>query len=267
MKLIIKIALLLAIIISIPLLIYKFDLLKINKISYSLSGASCVSQSRLEQELKLNNSSFFGIDRKKLEEKIIQKYPCVKDAVVTTTFPSSMQISLTAREPFVCVKSLPNNQKLDLRVIEASPSSSSALLNWEVPTYSTSQCLIADRTGKIFTQQDGSNLNTLFLDQGNLVIGQQLDAKLFGNLAIISEQLVNLHNNTPDNNQPLVVFKVGYSVLQVLHKPRLVFSLNKDIFRQLAYLQLPFQLPKIDQKGLDTVDLRFDKPVITYSTK
>ena len=57
-------------------------------------------------------------------------------------------------------------------------------------------------------------------------------------------------------------------------EPRVTFALNKEISRQSASLQLILRQAKMnldpdkpDSRSVESVDLRFDRPVVVYSKK
>jgi len=53
----------------------------------------------------------------------------------------------------------------------------------------------------------------------------------------------------------------------VLSPRKIAFSLKRDILKQLVSLQLILQKAKIDESMIETVDLRFDKPVVKFLPK
>ena len=62
-------------------------------------------------------------------------------------------------------------------------------------------------------------------------------------------------------NDSFFIIKDETSVIKV------IFRLKNEVDIQLASLQLILDKAKIDEKELEFIDLRFDKPVVRYAPK
>ena len=54
---------------------------------------------------------------------------------------------------------------------------------------------------------------------------------------------------------------------QLTKKTIFIFLLDRDNQKELASLQLILQRNRIDLRSIESVDLRFDKPIVTFEKK
>lgn len=240
-------------VVALIILIWQLHLLDIHEINVEIKNAKCVDEQNLKNALGLNDKNILLIKSKEINKKLTIKYPCLKQVQIELSSLNTIKVLAAGRTALASVAPIP---ALTLDTKDATPSSSSALLNWSFPPFPTGQAKVVDEEGIIF-EQDIANLPALFLPDQNLKIGQPVNLPNFDKIATILSKLPKL--------EILVVrAKVEGDNLLVDAQPKLAFSLENDILRQLASLQLILQKAKIDRKPMEVIDLRFNKPVITY---
>lgn len=250
--------------IALFVLVYKFNVLSVKNIVIQKDNIDCVDDSKLISDLKIDHKTIFFVDLGPVSSWILANYACVRDVKVSKRLPQEMDIVLRGRIQRFNVGTYQKMSSLDLK--EASPSSAAALLNWEIP--SESMFYGADEEGVVFAQAK-EFLPTVFIPDTEVHINSRLEKDVFEKLFLIVEKIKESKGLESYNVNDLQTAKakIDGDNLLILWKPRLVFSLQQDIFRQLGSLQLIFQKAKIDEKTIETIDLRFQKAVITFSPK
>lgn len=240
-------------------LFFKVGILNISKIDVQINNAPCISEQNIKLESQFLNKNILLADENNVKRRILQKYFCVKNIQVKKEFPKTVKIIIDGRAPLTRVFTFKYEKSIRVSDLEATPSSSAAILDWSFPNPIPEYAFIADDTGLIFEKDNKGNLPALFLSE-DIKIGQQLNNLFFNRISEIIIKLTKL--------EVLVLqAKVIDNSLLVEAQEKIVFSLNKDIFKQLASLQLILQKAKIDGKIMEIIDLRFDKPIIVYSNK
>lgn len=240
-------------------LIWRFNPLVIKSVIVEGSNLSCLTGFS-ENELGLKGQNILFINADGLKKKLTAKYFCIKDLTITRESLNSVKVTFLGRVPLVYLSAMESSVSLDLK--EATPSSATALLDWDFVKAGQNSNLAADSDGWIFKQENPLNLPLLFLTDQQVQSGKQIKGGILNDIAIVMAKLPGLGIET--NNLKMEV--TGEDLL-VGTTPKLAVSLKKDILRQLIPLQLILQKAKIDEKVPDIVDLRFDKPVIRFVLK
>ncbi|KKR81437.1 MAG: hypothetical protein UU73_C0001G0083 [Candidatus Daviesbacteria bacterium GW2011_GWA1_41_61] len=248
-------------VVLITLAIFKTDLLKTDSIEWEAKNAACLDTARVKSEINLQHNYFFYINEKAIFQKTVSLYPCVKSLRWERKFIKGIKIIAEGRVPLIKIAPIPT-AALD-EDLTASPSSSTALLDWSLPE-DVKKLYIADSEGYVFAQGQEFQLPILYYLGDELKLGQKIEGDLLTKLEQVILNLGKLEIQAQDSS--LFKFKKSGDFLLVYSRPKLVFSLSGDIFRQLGSLQLILQKAKIDEKEMETVDLRFDKPVVVYSS-
>lgn len=254
-----KVAILLSIFLF-GIIIWKSNVLTIKKVDFT-NFAGCVSIDQLNSEINSidKNSLFFNPE--KFRNILINKYECIKDISIAYKFPDSANISISGRKFLAKVYSV--DTPLNIIDTESSMSSETALINWDFPGESSEDAFVVDETGFIFNKvKSDFPLPAIFLS-GNVDFGTKLDNQNFSSIDQIFSKLLTL---PPISYQPNFKAKMFENTLLLNTSPKLAFSLNRDILKQLASLQLILQKAKIDERVAEFIDLRFDKPVVQYRT-
>ncbi|MFH0937008.1 MAG: FtsQ-type POTRA domain-containing protein [Candidatus Daviesbacteria bacterium] len=242
------------------LVMLKSPLLSVNLVTIKINQASCINEESLRKELILEGRNILFLNEENLSKTIYAKYLCVKKLTLQRSFPNNIQVQVEGKIAFAKLIPLENITFSNLKELEATPSSSSALVNWSFPTIDKNTGFLVDKDGSIFAQNFESNLPTIFMAEPDLKLGKNLNKDDFNKVATIFEKIFSTDLNF--NRTQLVS-----NYLMVETSPKLIFSLNHDIAHQLASLQLILEKAKIDERMISQVDLRFEKPVVVYTAK
>ncbi|MDD2823041.1 MAG: FtsQ-type POTRA domain-containing protein [Candidatus Daviesbacteria bacterium] len=255
----VKIVSLLAIIFFI-IIIWRLNLLSISTAEVT-NLAGCVSLDQLNNEINSMDKNMILVNVNKLKDKLTSKYMCIKDVNVSYKFPKTIKVDIYGRDLLTKVVSADFGS--NLVDMESSASSQAALLDWNFPSESSDDAFAVDDSGYVFIKVKSDHLiPTLFLNEG-INLGKKLDQKTFNSVGQIFSKILTY---VPISYQPNFKAKVYGTTLLVNSSPKLAFSLENDILRQLASLQLILQKAKIDERAAEFIDLRFDKPVVQYHT-
>lgn len=247
------------VVIAVIIASWLLGLLKTTEVVITQSGISCATDGEILQKIAVTGKNYWEINQTRLESDLINQFPCVSSASFSYRFPNQIKLEVTNRTPIATVVSYLPKPQLLFTESEATPSSSSASLDWSFPELSPGY-LVVDQLGKVFSAQDVSWLPLLLIEQEKLEVGDDFDDQLFTNLAMVIKKL-------PQIGIPAYRFKKVGEYLLADSKPAVAVNLKSDINIQLASLQLILSKTKIDSKELEVVDLRFNKPVVVYSSK
>ncbi len=234
---------------------------RINQVEASVDNAPCVSEESIKTEANLMGSNMLFIGDK-IKHKILDKYICVKDVRLEKKFPGSIRIIVSGRSALssvVTYKEADRKLALDLKSMEASSSSQSALLDWSRPSMS-SQEFLSDDSGVLFAIFAGESLPRLYMPEQSVKLGQRLNEGLFWKISTVFEGL----KKSEVSFSEALIFN---EELLIINPSKIAFSLKKDLSKQLISLQLILQKSKIDSSMIESIDLRFDKPVVKFVPK
>jgi cell division septal protein FtsQ len=252
--------------------LYYSDFFKIKEVIVNPSGISCTNEAEVKKFTNLLGKSILFIDQNWLNQKITERFNCVESISSKKYYPDKLSIDLTERQGNAIVRLIKFDNvpppKLELR--EATPSSEAAVkkventLDFEVNESSVSSSLLVDKVGfillKLESADEFGNLPNIYL------LGQEINFEKVIPNEFIPDVLTVLQKMTALQKK-VQLTKIVESDLYIKSEEKIVFSLTKDILRQLASLQLILQKAKIESKKVEIIDLRFDKPVVVYSPK
>ncbi|MFA5933062.1 MAG: hypothetical protein WCV81_02200 [Microgenomates group bacterium] len=243
------------------IIIWRLNILSIEKVNV-INFAECVSVNDLSTEINRFDKNSILISPERLKNELSSKYKCIKDISMSYEFPKTVNVNVYGRKFLTKIYSV--ETPLNLTDLEASISSETSLLDWNFPQESSEDAFVTDETGFVFTKvKPETSLPILFLNE-NIILGTQLDPPIFKSIEQIFSKILTL---APISYQPNFKAKKYSNILLINTSPKVAFSLEKDILRQLASLQLILQKAKIDERVAEFIDLRFDKPVVQYRTK
>lgn len=236
--------------------------------------ASCVNQNDITKDPKTLNQTLLLFNQGSYKVSFYKKYPCTTGLEIKKKFPNQIELTFVPKSPVgmigVLNKSNLKNMNLDLK--ESTPSSQAAsisTLDFDVDNLSVSGYFFTDTDGNLYEQTtiDQANNLPIFYSLRNDDSTRNIEKDFLYKILQIIDKLKSLEINPS-------VYKQDGSKLLVNSQPKIVFVLNKDIFRQIASLQVILQKAKMNLRSLpkgkvhriiDTVDLRFDKPIVVYS--
>ncbi len=189
----------------------------------------------MANQSKLISKSLLLIDENKISKKIVQENYLLKTAVVKKIWPDKLSIEVTFYEP--CATLIINNGFFNLscdgRILEKLHDSP---LNLPIVN---------------FYQKLNSNF---------FKIGEWVDYKDIKQALYFVDKLkqINIYPLTIDiKGQDMLVFNL-------IGEKKIIFSNNKDKETQDYQLELIVKQFKIEGKEFSKIDLRFDKPIISF---
>lgn len=234
---------------------FKFDLLLIKNIEVDINSANCLDGIDLRSLVALEGKNIFLISDASIEKKLIENYHCIKDVKVAKIFPHKVKLDINGRVDLARIAKM---------TTEATPSSGSAFLDWTTPHSTESSFFVVDELGYIFKKTESTASPLIYTDTDTLEIGSRFSGEIFKKISVVLSRLKETELFDPNLE---VKSRLGEDIFVVKNAEKLIFSLKKDIFGQLGSLQLILQKAKIDGKVIESVDLRFDKPVVVYGKR
>lgn len=252
------------------IIINKF--LVIKKFEFHLNNLYCLNQNNLEKDLSVSNKNTFFTSEKDIDQIIFKKYPCIGSIKFKKNYPSTVEVFIGPRKPALILNSLKSaTESGALNPDEIFIASESGSLSIPDTYLVSSGKIVVDEKGIVFSE-DSSNYFVPKTDY----IGKNLKIGEYGGDSVLSVIyiLTRLQNLGIEITKSLIL---GDKILIVESDGKIFFSLQKDQNIQLASLQLILQKAKMsssgtisgkmDSKKIQIIDLRFDKPVVTYTPK
>lgn len=236
-----------------PLIVFK-------KIDLQTDARDCVASSTVLGYLNLGETNYFAFDPGSLSKKLQDKFFCLGTVEIKKSFPDTLSIRLKKRQPAVSIRGykLPD---LGFSLSEATSSTQAAEVADAFKKAPLSGHFVADSTGFVFARQEsGLNLPELDVYGDDVRLGRAVPEGAVEAVLQISGRLDKLA--VP----PAKFRKVGRS-LYLESKLAVNFSLEKELARQLAELEIILEQARLEAKGVEKVDLRFNKAVVVYSKK
>jgi cell division septal protein FtsQ len=234
-----------------------FKLLAIRNLEIVALNPDCVNSKQLRAEVKVVGKNIWEIDKTKVSSEIQQRYPCVKDLSINYQPLNTLKIEVEDRTAIARVVGYAESSTLTHQA-EASPSSAAATLDWNFIVSSPSGWII-DEEGVIFGNSD--NIYPILLYPENLLVnGGGINPDVAQKLSYLLTRLTDLGVN-------FTHLKLDGGLILIDSKPRVVMDSTSDFPKQIASLQLILNKSKIDSMEAESIDLRFNKPVVIYTSK
>lgn len=261
---------------------------KITKFDIEAQNLNCTNSAEISDFLKNQNLNYFYLlassayfKSENIETDLRKKFFCIGKIETEISYPDKIKLKITGREgKFVVTSIQPDIETnpqivLSLDQMNATQSTTEAfppkVLNRILDSYkdaSSSAIFLVDEEGMVFEEVSSDlafpRLSIFSID---LKIGQKIPNDFVKKTAEIVEKLKV--TDVPSDN--LII--VGDRLI-IDSKPRVTISLNKDINRQSASLQLILRQAKMnldpdsrDTRSVESIDLRFDRPVVVYGKK
>lgn len=212
------------------LFFFRSDFLKIKSINVSLNKVACADANQIKNASALLGQNILFLNFTNVRENIKNKFICVKDLATVRYFPNSVDIDVWGRSPVAILK-----------IGEATPSAK------------TTDAFLVDSEGIIFSKDSRqSNIPSIFIEEKPENIATS-------NLKILEK----INEFGLDSKQAVI----SANFLVILSSPKIIFRTDEKVDIQLASLQLILKTAKIDDKTVEFVDLRFDKPVVKFAPK
>lgn len=254
---------------------------KLTRFDIDAQNLNCTTSSEIIDALKKMNLNYFYFKSSDVEYELRKKFFCIGKIESEVTYPDHLKLKISGREGKFVVNTINSGIntnpviQLSLDQLNATQSTTEAfppkVLNQILDNYkdsSESAMFLVDQEGAIFEEVSSNTAYPrLSIFEENLKIGQKIPDGLIPKALEILEALKK--TDTPSDNLLVVGDK-----LIVDTKPRITFALNRPLDRQSASLQLILRQAKMnldpdskDSKSVDSIDLRFDRPVVVYGKK
>lgn len=262
-----------------------FKFLVVKTIKVDNRTQACVNDQEVLDNLHILGKGMFFLDKQKFINILVSKYPCIESVKVSRAFPQTLILSLSPRRPALLIQALsePDDFEKATRLLKIWEGTSSGkqvdataaatlipTLDLSFENATTSGTFVVDDNGIIFSK-DVTVIDlpviTAFID--GIDIGQKIDVRIIKNIKTILERLHELETKVTK----IKLIKEMYLILEValpdqlVKKSIFIFLLDRDNQKELASLQLILQRNRIDLRSIESVDLRFDKPIVTFGKK
>jgi len=236
-------------IVAITILLNRSDFFSIKNIDCQLDKYPC--SSKFDPILvNLHNQNIFTLKLKTISLSFQELDPSITDIKITKKLPQGLKINMTQRIPLAQVA-----PTKDLEFLGLESSQSASLSGKLIPPFFT-----FDNTGTVFSQsenQDPQLIPISIPENQSINLGEnQITALLADLISTLKSQFVNF-TTAALINENLIIVKINTG-------PFAVISTSKDFTPQVATLQYILSGFKIGDSLPTKIDLRFDKPILTY---
>lgn len=202
-----------------------FFLFKIENIGV-VGGKGCTEESAIRQQFRGRN--IFIVSSKQAEETIANDYKCVKNVTVQKKYPSTLTIAVEVDQPLVKIGD---------------------------------KNIYLTENGFVLENYNRENLPTIFFDkETEFKVGERVsDEDTLYVLSLVSR--IGKTDFVATSIRILSPF-----VISVYNRENqvVIFTTEKAVNTQVDSLQLILSESKIDPAKITKIDLRFEKPVITF---
>lgn len=233
--------------------ILRSDLFNIKAVDIQADNINCTNPTQIKSSTSLLGQNLIFLNSSKVESDLKKKFLCIKAVEISKYFPNKVKLIISKREPVVIFISQKEEENLGIlekfsQPIASASAESTPSAQFIFPQGEINESFIVDNEGVIFEKNVSRvDLSKVYFHGQNLMIGRIIKIlqkiKTFG--LTIKEAKV-----------------YSEKILLVNTKPKIIFRLDEREDIQLASLQLILSEAKIDDRELEFIDLRFDKPVI-----
>ena len=228
------------------------DFFTIKKIDVKNVGVACANDNQLKDSSGLLGQNFFLINAQKSAKKLTEKFICIRNVTFIRLPPKDVKLEVFGREAVAILLALKEKEASESAPIEeiATPSAQEQ-----------SDSFLVDNEGVIFSKDILEyNIPRIYFYDKNISLGNKLDKSLKDSLKILDKIRtfgVNIKDTRVLNDLFLIYPQEGW--------PKIIFRMDDKVDIQLASLQLILEKTKIDNKELEFIDLRFDKPIVKFA--
>lgn len=233
----------------------------VKKISASLDGVECGDYSTLSDDLKKAKTSILSFNQTLFSQTITNKYKCIDRVVVTKRLPDEIAIKLVGRKSIASlIPEASSSGAIDLKELESTSSSQTAILDFSQRNVDSLPKFLIDGSGFIFAENLISpNGPTIEVNGQSISLDRSFEPVLIQKTVLIVTRLRQL------GIEPALIRIDRFNNLLIKDGDlKMVFWLDREINTQLASLQLILQASKIESSQIESIDQRFNKPVVTY---
>ncbi len=278
MKLVLPMVVLVIILVTVTLV--RFNVFTISSVEVSLERIDCTNLEQIKNSSKLLGQNFFLLNSQGIENSLKNNFLCVRQVQVSRLLPNRIKLNIFGRIPAAILIVLKDEATESAGLLEnftetkatvsaqASPSATE-ILSKDVSSPSISlkigreeKIFVVDTEGVIYS----NNIEQIYAPQVfvkgfDLTLGEKISDKLINDTLRILEKI----NSFGLEVKEVEIYSKAF--LLVNGRTKIIFLLNDRVDKQIASLQLIYDKAKIDDKTLEFIDLRFDKPVIKFAPK
>lgn len=235
----------------------------IKNIKVILDKINCVSEQETKDQSGVLGQSIFFIDNDLVKNKLKGKFICIQSVDISKQLPDKVKLTIFGRE---AVLALSTDKILDASVSAVLDNlSQNATFSAQASASAIQQLdknyFLSDNEGFIFGNTDQNLYIPILLYWDSLKIGSKLDTSFVKKILLIFEKFKTLQ-------MPINETKIYPSndILINSNNP-ILFSLDGNVEKQLAALQLILEKAKISNDNMSIIDLRFDNPVVRFAPR
>lgn len=234
--------------------VLRSDFFKIKSVDVESDKLTCTDSEKIKSLSNLLGQNLLFVNLTKTKEVIVGKFFCIRDLKISKGFPDKAKLIVSGRKA-----------KAIFLVLKPQGATESATI-FNIATPSAKELKDAekfevDTDGVVFAKGDQRfDLPKIYYYGENLTLGKRISEALIGAIKILNN-LRNIGLEYKDGKIKDGIFLVAFST----DKPIVVFKLGQDVNDQLASLQLILRQAKIEEKEVEFIDLRFDKPVARFA--
>lgn len=234
------------------LFLLRSDVFIIRTVSVRTEKVACANSNQIKNSIQLLGQNFFLFNSAKVRENIKNNFLCVRDVETSRHFPSSVSIFVSGREPKVLLLVFKNREATQGATFENIATPSAEQL-------ANADGFLVDREGVIFEKADNLvDIPKIYYYGSDISLGQKSKDGLVDSLKILEK--VKLYG---------LDIRISHlsDEIFIMNPPKIIFKIGQNIDAQVASLQLILNQAKIEEKELEFIDLRFDKPVVKLAPK
>lgn len=254
---------------------------KITNFEIKTENIACTNNGQINKYLEGLGLNYFSFKKNKIEENLKKKFYCIGEIEIKVFYPNKLVLAAKGREAVFIVAEVSSsfdanpvvNLPESIQVASESTKEAATVkmlsqILGDLKQASGSGIFLADKEGVVFEEAVGGiNFPRLSILGIKLKIGDKVPDGAIEKSLFINNKLKEI--GAPSDNMVILGDK-----LVVSSKPRIIFSLKKRLDYQTASLQLILTQAKINpdppksgSSNIESIDLRFDKPVIVYVQK
>lgn len=234
------------------LFIIRSNIFTIQSMDVYLEKIGCVGHEEIKKSSNLLGQNFFLFNSAKVRENIKNNFLCVRDVETSRHFPNSVSIFVFGREPKVFLLVLKNREATQGATFENIATPSAEQLE-------NADSFLVDREGVIFAKAYNLvDIPKIYYYGSDISLGQKSKDELAGSLKILEK--------VKSYGLDIITSHLSDEIF-IMNPPKIIFKMGQNIDAQLASLQLILNQAKIEEKELEFIDLRFDKPVVKLAPK
>lgn len=227
--------------------------LKIKKIDCQEEGLKCLPETEEKLKNLVEGKSFFLLSSAKVKEEFLKENPFKKEVEIKKIFPQKIKFQIRKRKPIAGIA-----RELE---IDSGESSSSGKIKPEFEI--EKEIFLIDENGFLLEKTDKTDLPLILIDSSK---DFDLEAgKLIDNEGVI--KALEILNKLRFGLIEVKVVRLelpGKMEVWLKNGVMAVFSLTKETDIQVDSLQFIVSRAKIIGETIKKIDLRFEKPVISY---